>query len=406
MEKTEIRLNKKITTMKRVFSKNNHLYKVFKRSFSIGLLCISALTAPAQILANWDASGLTNFGPSPWMPVSSDPNITVTGLTRSAGVLTTGTAAPDAWGGHGWTGAPGCEMSFTMTADFGRMLCIDSIEVTFLKDPSGPAYAYLEYSLNGGPFMLTHGLGFLSTAPMHFPMLIMTSFSDLQNISSGTILTIRVRPDPALGGGSNGPLYITKTIGAPSVTKGLTVFGRTPPSCAMPDPVSFAAITDNSALAYWSAVPSATGYQYAYDTSLAPPTGWTYTAGTNVMLTGLEANTQYHVYVRTICTPGDTSVYSEDVFTTQSLAGIGAERDPGNLINVYPNPLENLLTVQLSGNMINGTIIITDMSGKVHEQVNVTGNKMVLNTTKLAPGAYTIHYNGPSGYSSSLVIKI
>src|SRR5262245_307861 len=61
---------------------------------------------PAAILG-WDFDPLTggsnNFGPSSYNPTTTNTGVeSVVGLTRGAGVGTTGTGAGNAWGGIDW----------------------------------------------------------------------------------------------------------------------------------------------------------------------------------------------------------------------------------------------------------------------------------------------------------------
>jgi hypothetical protein len=64
------------------------------------------LTVTPQPLLSWEVSGLTggsnNFGPTVLdgtYITNLNPNLTVVGLTRGSGILTTGTAASKGWGG-------------------------------------------------------------------------------------------------------------------------------------------------------------------------------------------------------------------------------------------------------------------------------------------------------------------
>src|SRR5262249_55518949 len=63
----------------------------------------------ANTLAAWDVhalpGGANNFGPSPLAATTTDPHLTVGGLTRGSGVSTSGTGAARAWGGSAFTAA-------------------------------------------------------------------------------------------------------------------------------------------------------------------------------------------------------------------------------------------------------------------------------------------------------------
>lgn len=98
-----------------------------------------------------------------------------------------------------------------------------------------------------------------------------------------------------------------------------------PPSCFVPNTVTMAAITPFTATVSWTApVPApANGYEYYISTSNTAPTATTtptasVSAGvTTAPLSGLPANTQHYVWVRSVCSPANKSVWSNVVsFTT------------------------------------------------------------------------------------------
>ncbi|MFY8132162.1 MAG: YDG domain-containing protein, partial [Bacteroidia bacterium] len=53
----------------------------------------------ASTIAAWEVNGLSNYGPSPFTPSTSDTNLTITGLTRGNGFNTSGTAVGNTFGG-------------------------------------------------------------------------------------------------------------------------------------------------------------------------------------------------------------------------------------------------------------------------------------------------------------------
>ncbi|MCX8523695.1 fibronectin type III domain-containing protein [Chryseobacterium formosus] len=89
------------------------------------------------------------------------------------------------------------------------------------------------------------------------------------------------------------------------------------PSCLTPSAVTAGSITTGSANISWTAPTTApaSGYELYYSTSATAPTSTTtptYTAitGTTRALSGLAANTQYYVWVRSNCTTTDKSLWS------------------------------------------------------------------------------------------------
>ena len=89
------------------------------------------------------------------------------------------------------------------------------------------------------------------------------------------------------------------------------------PGCPPPNPITASAITYNSASIGWTAIPSASGYEYVVNTSLSAPTGAdTATTAISVNVGSLNATTQYYVHVRTNCGSGSFSQWVVDSFTT------------------------------------------------------------------------------------------
>lgn len=89
-------------------------------------------------------------------------------------------------------------------------------------------------------------------------------------------------------------------------------------NCSAPT-VSFANITENSALAFWSSNPIATSYEYIYTTDQnTPGTGVTGTITTqnSFSMQGLLSETTYYVHIRTHCTGNELSTWETYQFNT------------------------------------------------------------------------------------------
>ncbi len=97
--------------------------------------------------------------------------------------------------------------------------------------------------------------------------------------------------------------------------------GRIGVRCMVP-PVGLKAtnITAFSATEIWEGVYAPFGYQYYYSLTPGIPAngnpGIALTGSNSAPLTGLMEDTLYYVYVRTICSAGDTSAWSADSFRT------------------------------------------------------------------------------------------
>jgi len=96
-------------------------------------------------------------------------------------------------------------------------------------------------------------------------------------------------------------------------------------TCQQPTAIVASNITTNSALISWteSLTPPANGYEYYYSTSSTAPTASTVASGSvgagvvSVDLTGLSGSSVYYVWVRSVCSASDSSVWSTvSSFTT------------------------------------------------------------------------------------------
>jgi hypothetical protein len=100
-------------------------------------------------------------------------------------------------------------------------------------------------------------------------------------------------------------------------------------TCQAPTAISAVNTTGTSALLSWaeSATVPANGYEYYYSTSSTAPTAATPPSGsvgagvTSADLTGLSGSTAYYVWVRSVCSASDTSVWSVG-YTFTSLCDI------------------------------------------------------------------------------------
>ena len=94
------------------------------------------------------------------------------------------------------------------------------------------------------------------------------------------------------------------------------VFWEPIPTCVKPTALVASAITDNSATISWTAsvTPPANGYDVYYSTTNTAPTATSTpnmnVAGTSANLTSLTDNTTYYVWVRSVCSTTDKSIWN------------------------------------------------------------------------------------------------
>lgn len=131
--------------------------------------CITGFTATAQ-LAVWNATGLSDFGPSPFAATSLAANVSSSGLIRGSGVTASGNAAAGGWGGNGWAAnLPDAinndkTVYFNVAATNGYELSISTLNLHYRRSNSGPVSALLQYSINSGPFITITVLAFESSS--------------------------------------------------------------------------------------------------------------------------------------------------------------------------------------------------------------------------------------------------
>ena len=155
------------------------------------------VTAPPIVLAGWDVSGLSEYGTSPLTASSTNPNITIGGLTRGSGVGTGGTAAWDAWGGTTWNSANLLNainanqfVTFTLSPKVGYTLFLASISAYKIrKSDTGPITGQWQYQIGSGSFT---DIGSAITWGTNNAAIDLTEISALQSLPQGTTVTFRI----------------------------------------------------------------------------------------------------------------------------------------------------------------------------------------------------------------------
>jgi PEP-CTERM motif len=161
----------------------------------------NAPDAVNAVSAGWDTSPLPGgsgaFGPSPYAATSSDPNVTVGGLTRGSGVGTTGTAAARAWGGVDWQNTSqanaitgGDFFTFTLTPNVSS-LTLTTMDLSYRRSGTGPGVGELQFSTDGTIFTDLAALTYASTSASG-ATLTGIDISGVGVIGVGTTLTFRI----------------------------------------------------------------------------------------------------------------------------------------------------------------------------------------------------------------------
>lgn len=153
-------------------------------------------------LVGWDVSGQTSYGVSPLPPSTNAANLSVVGLTRGAGVTTSGgSPASRAWGGDGFTTTSAAAavtandfVTCGVTVNTGYTLSFTSIsKFDYRRSPSGATNGVLQYCVGAGAFndisTLTYASG---SSGASFGAIDLSGIPALQNIPAGTNVTFRI----------------------------------------------------------------------------------------------------------------------------------------------------------------------------------------------------------------------
>lgn len=162
-----------------------------------------------------------------------------------------------------------------------------------------------------------------------------------------------------------------------------------PEICQDPTDVSVGDVNDTSANVDWSAGGTETQWEVAYDEAGFNPDdeGESMTvSSTQVILSELQPETEYEVYVRALCTSDSTSDWVGPIsFVTDEL---GVNDEIFDSFSFYPNPVENQLNLQANTSIekievfnLLGQQVLTETPNNLNTQIN---------TEKLEAGVYLL----------------
>ncbi len=167
----------------------------------------------------------------------------------------------------------------------------------------------------------------------------------------------------------------------------------TPANCPQVTGVGASNVTATTATISWTSTDAAS-YEIEYgNRGFTQGTGTTVTATTNsVNLTGLEEETNYDVYVRSVCVEGVTSVWSAKyTFTTPQSEGI--DDVAGSNVTLFPNPASEMVTV--AGLEGESTVTVVDLNGREVYKATANGS-VTIDVSGYAKGIYFVRVTGES----------
>lgn len=275
------------------------------------LFLILASSTHAQI-ASWSPSGLTAYGPSPWAPTASATGITVGGLTRGAGLATTGSPIANAWGAVNWAGAANQDATFTVTANPGYTVSFSTFNLSYRRSNTGPNTGTLEYTFGSSSTYTVIGtltnLSSTLTTGVPITPVNLSGIADLQNVPPGTVVKFRIFPT---GGSSVGTFYV---FGSAGMSLGGTVTSSGPAftsTITQTTPI----LCHGQAAATLSV--NATGGTLPYTYSWSPSGGTSAVAGSltagiyTCVVTSASSATTVSTYTVTEPAPLSSTLYSQ-----------------------------------------------------------------------------------------------
>ena len=158
-------------------------------------------------------------------------------------------------------------------------------------------------------------------------------------------------------------------------------------SCNAPTNLAVANVTAHSAAISWNG--SAAQYEVELNGTVAA------TVNTNSYnAQGLDASTVYVVRVRALCDNSLTSEWSDTIgFRTLEGEGIDAI-DASYSVNIYPNPANTRVTVNVEGMSGKAQVSVIDLSGRTLMSDTMTDGSAQLNVSSLAQGSYFVRISG------------
>ncbi|RYE20914.1 MAG: T9SS type A sorting domain-containing protein [Sphingobacteriales bacterium] len=182
---------------------------------------------------------------------------------------------------------------------------------------------------------------------------------------------------------------------------------ETPVPCVSPK-LKVDYINTDQAVVYWEPVRSATEYEYAITKSATPPAVGTVYNKTSLLISALNDGVTYYVHVRNHCNSLgilDTSPWASISFRTFP-TGV---QDINNLpfsINAYPNPMGNVLNVDIKGKISSSSkATIVDVTGKTLMIIAINDHQTSVDVSALPAGNYLLKYTDGTHNQSIKVTK-
>ncbi len=191
-------------------------------------------------------------------------------------------------------------------------------------------------------------------------------------------------------------------MGAPSYW----VIKLLPDVCVEPSGLFADNITPSKATVHWNAITGADTYQIWYRVSGTLTWIKKSTAVNFKTLKSLSPGTMYEYQVRTKCSDGEFSDFSEiQTFSTLTLRDAGLTDN--SIVQVYPNPAANELFVELYREDATAVVTITNMMGQQTEAFSYAADHDLIriDISSLAAGIYILNVSDGNSSSFARFVK-
>jgi hypothetical protein len=163
------------------------------------------------------------------------------------------------------------------------------------------------------------------------------------------------------------------------------------PTCASPTDISVDEITETTALLTWTAPSPAPTGGYQYIVQLAgtgyPGAGTGVpTSQTQVALDNLMPDTDYEVYVKSICSANGSAWEGPVLFTTEATAGV-TDHEAASF-KFYPNPVKDVLNISCKG--LIKQVTVYNLAGQKVYNTEINNTSGEINMAHLASGLYLV----------------
>ncbi len=108
-------------------------------------------------------------------------------------------------------------------------------------------------------------------------------------------------------------------------------------------------------------------------------------------------------YAMDITVDQDGNVTVNKGYALKNSCPTNAEQNDVYVLNVYPNPVKDILNVSLPAE--NTKILITDAQGKVIQTINANSKHLSVNTSRLTPGVYFLKVKTDKGIYTAKFVK-